>query len=122
MCTAALRMNRVGTVEFAAPDPLWRDIERVTEVNPHIARRWTRRVGPMTAPLRDWAALLHLIRYPDIADSGVVVDEYRSAMPGLMTLAQQLVAGDHLETLRKAPLAEAFGIVADVASHAPTPR
>jgi tRNA(adenine34) deaminase len=121
MCTAALRMNRVGTVEFAAADPLWRDIERVTEVNPHIARRWTRRMGPMEAPLRDWAALLHLIRYPETEDTGVVVDEYRSAMPGLMALAQQLVAGDHLETLRKVPLAEAFGIVADVASHMPVP-
>lgn len=108
LCTGALRLNHIGTVEYAASDPVWRGIERLPELNRHAARRWTRRVGPMEGPLRGWAMLLPLVHYPEHGVRGPVVDDYRAAYPELMALAARLVEGGHLAKLRALSLTEAF--------------
>lgn len=116
LCTGALRLNHIGTVEYAAPDPVWRGIERLPELNRHVARRWTRRVGPIEPPLRDWATLLPLTHYPEHGVRGLVVDDYRTAYPELMAVAEDLVGGGYLPRLRALSLPAAFALVADVAA------
>ncbi|MEU1117300.1 MULTISPECIES: nucleoside deaminase [unclassified Streptomyces] len=58
LCSGALLHAHVGTVFYAAPDPLWQGIERIPSVSGAIAERWTRRVGPVQGPLAVFGALL----------------------------------------------------------------
>lgn len=116
LCTSALRLSHVGRVEYAAADPVWRGVERLPELSPHIARRWTARSGPMDGMLAQWAALLALLPYPERGEHGAVVDEYRSTAPELMALADRLVASGQLSKLRGLSLAEGFAAIGDLAA------
>lgn len=102
LCTAALRHSHVGTVRFAADDPMWDGMERVPDLNRHLARRWARREGPIDGPLRTWAALLPLI---SVVERGVesVQHCYVERAPALLELAQ-LWAGARADALREMDL------------------
>jgi tRNA(Arg) A34 adenosine deaminase TadA len=58
LCSGALLHAHVGTVVYAAADPLWRGIEQVPSVGGAIAARWTRREGPVQGPLAVFGAML----------------------------------------------------------------
>jgi tRNA(Arg) A34 adenosine deaminase TadA len=58
LCNGALLHARVGTVVYAAADPMWRGIERVPSVGGAIAERWARREGPVHGPLAVFGAML----------------------------------------------------------------
>ena len=109
LCTAALRHSHVGTMRFAAPDPLWRGVERLQELNPSMARRLARREGPVGGPLEDLGALLHLI---SAVDRGVpsVIEGHEAAMPEIVRLARRLAAAGEL---RDRTLSEALAVVWD---------
>ncbi len=108
LCTAALRYSHVGTVHFAAEDPMWYGMDRLPELNHHLARRWTRRVGPIGGPMRTWAAVLPLISAVE-RDVRSVVDCHAEAMPGALALARRLVEPATLDRLRAMTLAAALG-------------
>jgi tRNA(Arg) A34 adenosine deaminase TadA len=61
LCTMALRFSHVGTVRYAAPDATWYGIEKLQQVNHHVARRWTRRDGPSGGWLQEFSLLLNHI-------------------------------------------------------------
>ena len=88
LCTAALRHSHVGMAQFAASDPMWRGIERLPDLNEHMARRWTRRQGPLGGPLQTWAALLPLV---SAVERGVVSvqQSHAATMPQVLSLAQR---------------------------------
>jgi len=89
LCTAALRLSHIGTVRFAAPDPLWYGMDRIPEINSNVAHRWTRRDGPLYGPLRVWAEVLPLT---SIVERGLeaVLDAYAVASPAMVELARKL--------------------------------
>ncbi|WPO76760.1 nucleoside deaminase [Streptomyces sp. KN37] len=58
LCSGALIHAHVGTVVYAAPDPLWHGIEQVPSVGGTIAARWVRREGPDPGPLAVFGAML----------------------------------------------------------------
>ncbi len=58
LCSGALLHAHVGTVVYAAPDSMWRGIERIPSVSRAIAARWARREGPVQGPLAVFGAML----------------------------------------------------------------
>jgi tRNA(adenine34) deaminase len=106
LCTAALRHSHVGVVRFAAPDPMWRGVERLPELNNQMARRWTRRDGPLGGHLQTWAALLPLISG---VERGVqsVEEQHAETAPHVLSLARNL-AGTTADRLRTLDLSAAL--------------
>jgi tRNA(Arg) A34 adenosine deaminase TadA len=58
LCSGALLHAHVGTVVYAASDPLWHGIEQVPSVGGAIAERWAHREGPVQGPLAVFGAML----------------------------------------------------------------
>jgi hypothetical protein len=58
LCTAATTHSHVGRVIYAARDPLWAGIERLPELNAHVARRFHARQQIDLGPLSLWAGAL----------------------------------------------------------------
>lgn len=86
LCTAASRHSHIGTIRYAAADPVWRGIDRMPELNEVFARRWSRRTGPLDGPLQTWGALLPLIA---AVERGGTLDGYAEAMPEPLALARR---------------------------------
>ncbi|MER7694401.1 nucleoside deaminase [Streptomyces sp. NPDC097610] len=85
LCSGALLHAHVGTVVYAAPDPLWHGIERVPSVGGAIAARWAHREGPVQGPLAVFGAMLmHLWTLCHARERG---EQARSG--GLLALARQ---------------------------------
>lgn len=90
LCTSALVHCHIGEVRYAATDHLWHGLERLPELNEHVARRWPVRIGPMAGPLAVWAAVLPLLWTLDRSPSGNVVAAHEVHAPGVLGLARQL--------------------------------
>jgi tRNA(adenine34) deaminase len=106
LCTAALRHSHVGVVRFAAPDPMWKGVERLPDLNAQMARRWAHREGPIGGHLQTWAALLPLISAVE-RDVRSVQQEHALAMPQVLSLAR-LWAGATADRLRDLDLDSAL--------------
>lgn len=112
LCSAALRHCHLGTVEYAAADPIWAGVAKIPELSGQLARHWPARVGPWTGPLSRWAALLPLVTYAEQGASRPVMDSYAAAEPDLTRLAGRLAADpSRLTWLRAAPLPAAFELL-----------
>lgn len=60
LCTSALRIARIGTVRYAAPDPIWDGVGDIPRVlTPRASRNWTRREGPLDGVLARWSGAMH---------------------------------------------------------------
>jgi hypothetical protein len=77
-------------VRFAAADSLWRGLQRLPELNEHVARRWAVRAGPLSGPLAVWAQLLPLLWVLDRSPNGVVVTANQRHARPVLGLAQRL--------------------------------
>lgn len=108
LCTAALRLSHIGTVRFAAPDTLWYGMDRIPEINANLARRWTRREGPLCGPLRIWAEVLPLT---SIVESGIdsLIDAYSRTSPVTVVMARKLLP--RVSELRRLHLDQALDAV-----------
>jgi tRNA(Arg) A34 adenosine deaminase TadA len=58
LCTAAAVHCHIGLVRYAADDPVANGLERVPDLNAHLARRWPRWEGPANEPLARFSTLL----------------------------------------------------------------
>ena len=90
LCTAALTHTHVGQVLFAAADPLWRGLQRLPELNEHVARRWAVRTGPLSGPLAVWGQLLPLLWVLDRSPTGVVASAHQRHARPVLDLARRL--------------------------------
>ncbi|WP_433604865.1 nucleoside deaminase [Dactylosporangium sp. CA-139114] len=106
LCTAALRHSHVGVVRFAAPDPVWKGVERLPDLNHQMARRWTHREGPIGGHLQTWAVLLPLISAVE-REVLSVQQEHAVAMPEMLSLAREW-AGTTADRLRDLDLDSAL--------------
>jgi tRNA(adenine34) deaminase len=109
LCTAALRLSHVGTVRFAASDPMWVGIERIPELSEQMARRWTRRDGPVGGYLQFWGAFLPLISAVE-REVHSVQEYHADAMPELLLVARKW-AGSMADWLRGLDLDAAMATV-----------
>ena len=104
-CLGAIRLSPVPKVHALAPDPLFRGIERIREVNEFVGRRWPEIVEVRTDR---WAALSLLLHTHFVTFWGVTLDGWDTALPSIAGLAHQLVDSGELIHLaaEAAPLAE----------------
>lgn len=106
LCTMALRFSHLGTVRFAAPDTMWYGSDRLPELNQHVARRWTRREGPVGGWWQELSLLLTTVSA--IERDVLAVTGAADAAPATMDLAQRL-AGAPADRLRELDFREAVG-------------
>lgn len=106
LCTMALRFSHLGTVRYAAPDATWYGVDQLPQINHHVARRWTRRDGPLGGWWQEFSLLLMHISALERDVLGVL--GVTAAQPATEDLARRLVAGP-VDRLRKASLHEAVG-------------
>ncbi|MHB8630341.1 MAG: nucleoside deaminase [Candidatus Limnocylindria bacterium] len=91
LCTGALVIATVGSVRFAAADPLWVGLDRLPEINAFVATRWPRRIGPRADELGAFAMLLPLLFYRQRYPDGASITIHRTATPRVAALADGLV-------------------------------
>jgi tRNA(adenine34) deaminase len=94
LCTGALGIASVGTVRFAATDPLWSGIDRLPEITACVGTRWPRRIGPRTDELGSFAMLLPLLFYRQRYPDGASITIHRTAAPRIAKLADDLADSD----------------------------
>jgi tRNA(adenine34) deaminase len=94
LCTGALVIASVGSVRYAAADPLWAGIDRLPEINAFVASRWPRRIGPRTDELGVVAMLLPLLFYRQRYPDGASITIHRTSAPRVAALADALVDSD----------------------------
>jgi hypothetical protein len=108
MCASALVLSHVGTVRYAAADPLWSGIDRVAGLNAQAARRWPIRHGPLRGPVAAFCGLLPLVWAVRRKADGVVARAYQEHDPVLLALARCLVRDGVLDNLRGASVEQAL--------------
>ena len=104
LCSMAIVMSNVGSVTFAARDPLWDGISRLTELNEFIANRRPIRRGPLSGPVSVFSELLPLLWFLEHKPSGTVVKKYESQHPRLLALAKSLRGDARFADLKAHPL------------------
>jgi tRNA(adenine34) deaminase len=103
LCTMALRFSHVSTVHYAAPDATWYGVDQLQQVNHHVARRWTRRDGPLGGWWQEFSLLLNHISA--IERDAVAVLSTPQARPTTIELARRLATGS-ADRLRNGSLQE----------------
>jgi len=120
LCTAALTHSHVGSVRFAAADPLWGGLHRLPEINDHVALRWTTRIGPLGGPVETLAGLLPLATIMERNPDHRAIVSFQRDAAWLVDLARQLVCTGLLGDLRQMPLADGLDRLWDRLSNAQT--
>jgi tRNA(Arg) A34 adenosine deaminase TadA len=106
MCASAVVLSHVGTVRYAAADPLWSGIDRLPVLNAQVARRWPVRCGPLPGPVGAFCGLLPLVWAVREKADGVVARAYAEHDPPLLALGRRLVSDGTLDDLLGASIEE----------------
>lgn len=91
-CIGAIRMTMIGTVRFAADDPLWSGVNQLLANNLDVVRHWPRVLGPRDDPLATFARLLPLVRTIEHRPESRFLETYRRELPADLRLAETLAA------------------------------
>ena len=90
LCTSAITHSHVGTVRYAAADPLWTGIRRLPELNPHVKRRWPAWVGPMDTPLALLSNALVVIWHLEHRPGHALVDAHAGDGSAILEVARAI--------------------------------
>jgi tRNA(Arg) A34 adenosine deaminase TadA len=92
-CAGAIRMARIDHVYVLAPDPLFREVDRVRDISPFIASKWPAHARHDADAIAAFALLLptHLSAFWDAPN-----EEWQRALPAVSALARELVASREL--------------------------
>jgi tRNA(adenine34) deaminase len=118
LCTMALRLSHLGTVRFAAADSMWYGVDRLPQINHHVARRWTKREGPLGGWWQEFSLLLMHVSAIERDVSGACGTS--PAQPSTVELARRL-AGAPADRLRGSTLGEAIEVLRPRLHRARTP-
>lgn len=99
-CMGAIRMSLIGTVEYAAPDPMWSQGNRLLAENAELFRRWPRVVGPLSGTLSVFGFVLPLIHALERRPGGRPV--WRKALPATYRLGERLHASGEVRRMADA--------------------
>jgi tRNA(Arg) A34 adenosine deaminase TadA len=98
-CIGAIVVARIGVVQFAGSDPLWKGIERLPHLNAFVASRWPERVGPRNDQFGVLGQLLPLVFYRRRYPEGASITIHRQQAPAVAALADELVSSGEYEQL-----------------------
>ena len=90
MCSAAAVHSHIGSVAYAAADPLISGVDGLPSLNAWVESRWPRRRGPLPGPLGSFAGLLPLVWLAGRRPDGVVAATHREADATMVDLAARL--------------------------------
>src|SRR4051794_9949950 len=97
-CAGAIRMSRVTRVRVLAPDPLFRELDRMRDLSPFIAEHWPEHARHDADAVAAFALVLptHLTTF-----WGALNDDWQRALPTVSVLARELVdSGELVEHAR----------------------
>lgn len=104
MCTGALIHSHVGTVRYAAPDPLMEGIEGLRGLNAFAGRRWPAAWhGPRADEWAVLGALLPITYTAQHSPDGATLKTYRKRLARTTDLAAGLVASGEARNLAQRP-------------------
>lgn len=110
-CAGAIVLAGVPRVRWAAADALFAGLHGLPSLNPYVATRWPLAEGPLVGPFGDLALLLPAIFSAFWFPGGGFVDTNRAIVPGLVDLAEELVATGDALTLASRDLADALELL-----------
>lgn len=108
LCSAAATLCHIGAVCYAGSDPLWAGVERLPELNGHVARRWPARHGPVDGPIALFGTLLPLAFSLRRDPHGAVADSHERTLPHVTTLARGLLASGEMDVLAAGSMQDAL--------------
>lgn len=93
-CLGAIRLSSIKQVHVLAPDPIWRDIERIADHNEFLARNW-----PSIDELEvtGWSAFAVLLPTYRMLVNGTLPPGWAEHVPRLTALAEQLAASGEID-------------------------
>lgn len=101
-CIGAIRMSMIGTVHYAAADPLWSGVNELLAANVDVVRHWPLVDGPRSDALAVLGFLLPLIRTLEERPESKFVETYRQTLPAQVQLAQDLIASGEVRDMAEA--------------------
>jgi tRNA(adenine34) deaminase len=111
MCTGAMVLASIASVQYAGADALWSGLEHLPEINAFVARRWPTRSGPRRDEFGIVATLLPLLFYLERYPSGDTAASHERAAPQLLAFARELVASGEHRRWETLPLTEALELL-----------
>jgi tRNA(Arg) A34 adenosine deaminase TadA len=111
MCASAVVLSHVGSLRYAAADPLWSGIDRLPSLNAQVARRWPIRSGPVPGPVGAFCALLPLVWAMRRKPEGVVARAYAEHDPAMLALGRRCLQDRTLEELSATSVEEALQLL-----------
>jgi tRNA(adenine34) deaminase len=92
MCSGAIVIANIASVQYAGADALWIGLERLPEINAFVARRWPMRFGPRRDEFGILATLLPLLFYIERYPSGDTAASHEREAPQVLAFARELAA------------------------------
>ncbi|MET7337128.1 nucleoside deaminase [Nonomuraea sp. NPDC005650] len=108
LCTTAVIHCSIGTVRYAAADPLWAGLEALPELNEHVARKWPTWDGPLTSPLSAWQVLCSALFQLRRSQDTPALRAHERHNPDIVRLARTITATGQAAELSRLPLSAAF--------------
>lgn len=101
-CIGAIRMSMIGTVRYAATDPLWSGVNELLAANVDVVRHWPLVDGPLSDGLAVFGFLLPLMHILEERPESRFVATYRRTLPTQVRLAEDLVASREVRNMADA--------------------
>jgi tRNA(Arg) A34 adenosine deaminase TadA len=92
-CAGAIRMAPIIAVHVLAPDPLFPDMERMRDINPHIASQWP---DYYRHPADAFAVFALVLQTHALAFWGAQLPGWSTALPRITTLGRDLAKSGEL--------------------------
>lgn len=94
LCRSAAVMSHIGEVRFLAADPLWAGLDRLTEINEHVAAVHPRWSGPGVGTAASFAFVLPLAVLLVFSANPGTLERYERYDPELLQRARRVVDED----------------------------
>ena len=92
-CTGAIRMAPIAEVRVLSPDPLFRNMQEMRDINAHVASRWPRYFPSPPDPFAVFSLLLHTHA---LVFWGIRLPGWETALPRITALAHELADSGEL--------------------------
>lgn len=104
ICTTAARHSKIGSLIYAASDPLWTNINKVPDAIPRLKSCWPQRILVDSPQLQWIGAILPVIFSIERSPTGSVARAYEAAHPQILAAAQAVVTDGHAANWRQSTL------------------